>query len=114
MLILFHCEYFHVVILGGTPAQSKIVISTWLDSIITAVARAEPRMFSNHGNRQHGLYQNLQQDELAEILRLISGLNQWASECLAANCSCGVFNMVVPAGQGRKTLTPITIGPFMR
>jgi len=103
----------NVVILGGTPAQSKIVISTWLDSIITAVAQAEPTVVNNRGNRQHGLYQNLQQDEFAEILRLISGLNQWGSECLAANCSCGVFNMVVPAGRGMITLIPNTIGPFL-
>ena len=31
--------------LGGTLAQLKTVISTWLDSIITAVARTEPRVF---------------------------------------------------------------------
>ena len=36
-----------LLILGGTPAQLKTVISTWLDSIITAVARTEPRVFNN-------------------------------------------------------------------
>ena len=100
---------------GPTPALSKRALCTWLDAIVSRIAKGDPRVFGLGRTRHDGIYHQLKQAEFAIILSLLSNLNQWGGECSAppAPVSCGTFFMTVPGGRGGITQTQIICGPFV-
>ena len=102
-------------LLGPTPAQSKLALCNWLDLIVTRAARDEARVFNLNGVRQHGVYHRLRQTEFGVILGLLSNLHQWETECSTATApvSCGTFYMTIPGGRGGMTQQAIICGPFL-
>jgi len=98
---------------GSTPALSKTALCTWLDNLITGIAKEDPKIYNNSGIREDGTYHLLKQTEFGKIIRLLTNLHQWTAECNAVPVSCGSFYMVIPGGRGGITKEQITCGPFI-
>jgi len=98
-----------ILLLGATPAQSKLAFVNWLDSIVAGIASIDPRVYDLEGMKQDGIYQGLRLEEFGSVLSLISGLYQWGTECFIGKVSCGTFYMTMTEGQEQ----PVTCGPFI-
>ena len=46
---------------GSTPALSKMALCTWLDNLITGIAKEDPKVYNNSGTREDGTYHLLKQ-----------------------------------------------------
>ena len=102
------------VLLGTDAAQSKRNLVRWLDEVVLAKAKIDPRTRDQSGNVIPGRYASLRDSEYALIEQAISSLAEWASECVAGRISCGNFLVHWPSGRGKSTEVCILIGPFQR
>ena len=101
-------------LLGATHAISRQNFVVWLDLVVMSATQSEVRVYDHAGNREYGMFANLREEEFGEVLTLISGLDQWAGECITGRITCGTFYMTMLGGRGRVSQKPILCGPFQR
>ena len=65
-------------------------------------------------NKIDGKYSGLRQNELAKILRALTGLDVWAAECITNGIGYGRFMITTPGGRGGITDECLLVGPFRR
>ena len=75
---------------GGTPAQSRVNLLTWLDAIIYQVS-ATSLALDIDGNRENVLYHHMKGSAYDRVSGILSGLNAWQEVCTNAGISCGKF-----------------------
>ena len=86
------------VLLGTDAAQSKRNLVRWLDEVVLAKAKIDPRTRDQSGNVIPG--RGLRQSEYALVEQAISSVAGWASECVGGRISCGNFLVYWPSRRG--------------
>ena len=77
------------VLLGTDAAGSRRNLIAWLDDIVLSQTAIDPRVEDHSGNKVPGKYSKLQSNELLQIERALSSVDQWVSECNQHRISCG-------------------------
>ena len=99
-------------LLGATHAISHQNFVVWLDLVVMSATQSEVKVYDHAGNREYGIFANLREEEFGKVLTLISGLDQWAGECITGRITCGIFYMTMPGGRGRVLKNPSCVGHF--
>ena len=102
------------VLLGATATQSKENLLEWLDTIVLSVATTEVLVYDHRRQRLEGEYCGLRSNEVNTIISRISGLLEWAAECVQHQWSCGTLLVASMGGHGNLTTNPLLIGPFQK
>ena len=70
------------VLLGTTAAESKQHLVDWLDAVVSSVAATDTRVLDHRGHKVDGEYTGLRYNEAQDILSKLSGLSEWAADCI--------------------------------
>ena len=102
------------VLLGTTAAESKQHLVDWLDAVVSSVAATDTRVFDHRGHKVDGEYTGLRYNEAQDILSKLSGLSEWAADCITNRYSCGTLLVTTSGGRGNSSTSPILCGPFQK
>ena len=103
----------YVLLLGGTPAQSRQNLVAWLDQVVQSNVGANVLVYDHGNNKINGKYNGLRPNELAKVEGVLSSLDQWAVECVQQQISCGRF-VTTTGGRGGMSDEVILVGPFQK
>ena len=70
-------------------------------------------MYDCGGNRLHGCYHHLKQDQYLLMEADLTTHNHWNQQCTTANISAGFFVSIEGAGKGQCTFVNKRLGPFI-
>ena len=101
-------------LLGTDAAESRRNLITWLDDVVMSRIGIDPRIEDHSRNKVPGRYTQLRQNELLKIQKALSGLIQWACECIQHQLSCRQFCVTTSGGRGGTLEECTLIGPFQK
>ena len=99
-----------VILSGATPANSKINIMLWFDNLVTRHSDVDSLVYDCGGNRLHGCYHHLKQDQHSLIEADLTTHNQWHQQCTTGNISAGFFVSIEGAGRANALLLTKGLG----
>ena len=99
-------------LLGTTASQSKRNLMEWMDNLVTSIASEEAKLYSLSGQREHGTFVNLSNQEFAKIIAKLTKLRDWACEIVRNSLSCGSLTMIMRGGRGDVSHQGLFVGPF--
>ena len=101
-------------LLGTTPAASKVNFTTWLDAVVSSVATEDVFVYDHRRQRVEGHYTGLRNNKYQTSISKLSGLSEWAAQCTTNRISCGTLLVISIGGRGSTTSVPILCGPFQK
>ena len=93
--MLYFTNWFIVVLLGATPTESKDNFIEWVDDVVASVATERCRVYLFSGEKDDGNYVNLSTQQFLAVLAKFSKPQQWISDIIANNYSCGGLLIIV-------------------
>ena len=110
--MLYFTNWFIVMLLGATPTESKDNFIEWVDDVVASIATERCRVYLFSGEKDDGNYANLSTQQFLAVLAKFSKPQQWISDIIANNYSCGGLLMLSGGGKGRLSQQGMYLGPF--
>ena len=82
---LYFTNWFLVVLLGATPAESLDKFVEWVDEVVASVATERCQVYMFSGEKDDGNYANLFMEQFLAVLGKFSKPQQWISDIIANN-----------------------------
>ena len=98
---------------GATPAQSKLNLTRWLDSVIHSLTKHNSFVYRG-AMREAGFYHQILFSEFLKITSILSqAFAMWGRDCATNGFSCGACFYVGGSGHGSTMFTfQAEWGPF--